>query len=56
MTPAEEKIHAKIARIKDKDIRTIMGICHASKKYPLDCIVDGGLDLLVDYILGLEGG
>ena len=54
MTVAEAKILQRIDFIKDKNVRTMMKICQSSRKYPLDCIVDGGLEILVDYILELE--
>lgn len=54
MTVYEEKIHAKIASVQDKTTRTLLGICEANRKYPLDCLNDSGLEKLVDYILSLE--
>ena len=54
MTVAEAKILQRIDLIADKDVRAMMKVCQGSKKHPLDCITDGGLELLVAYILKLE--
>lgn len=54
MTVAEAKILQRIDLIADPDVRAMMKVCQGSKKYPLDCIVDGGLEVLIAYILKLE--
>lgn len=50
----DEKLDALILKIKSPEIRTMLGICENSRKYPKDCITDGGLEVLVGYILKLE--
>ena len=43
-----------IEKIRNQKIVTMLKICQGSRKYPLDCVTDGGLQLLINYILELE--
>jgi hypothetical protein len=54
MSIADDKLAAMIAQVKNRDIRTVLGLSEKHRKYPLDCVNDGGLELLVKYILALE--
>lgn len=56
MKTAEQRLADRIAEIKDPDIRAILSISETSRKYPKDCIADGGLERLVAAILRLERG
>jgi hypothetical protein len=47
-------LESLLEEIKDDDIRTILSISSKNRKYPKDCITDGGLEKLVRYILALE--
>ena len=53
-TTAQEKIDAKIAKLKDPFLRNTFGVCQKNSKYPKDCIVDGALEKMLDIILALE--
>lgn len=52
--PQAERINAKIEKITGPLAKTVMGVCSKNKLYPKDCIVDGSLEGLIDYILELE--
>jgi len=43
-----------IAKVKNKLVRDILGICKKRKEYPRDCITDGALEKLAQYIVDLE--
>lgn len=53
-TPQAERINNKIAKVQGPLAKTVLGICSKNKLYPKDCIVDGSLEGLIDYILELE--
>lgn len=56
MTVYEQKISEMIAKIRNENVRSMMKTSQEHRKYPLDCINDGGLEILVKYILELEDG
>jgi len=49
-----DTLEKAIDRIKDKHTQDCMRICAKRKQYPKDCIVDGSLEKMVNYILMLE--
>lgn len=49
-----DRVSTIISKVSDNDIRTILGICQQKRKYPKDCITDGGLEKLAQYIVNLE--
>ena len=54
MTAAKERVDNLISTIKDTDIRTMLGPCQHSSKYPKDCLTDGALELLARKIKRME--
>lgn len=53
-TTAQEKIDAKIGKLKDPFLRNTFGVCQKHSQYPKDCIVDGALEKMLDVVLALE--
>lgn len=51
MTNRTERI---IDRVKDPDVKKILGICEKSRKYPRDAVTDGAVEILAKYISTLE--
>ena len=49
-----EFVEKSILKIKNPKIKAMLLICQKNRKYPLDCLTDGALQILTDYISSLE--
>lgn len=43
-----------LARIQAPKVEQILRITQKNRKYPLDCVTDGALEIVVKYIVDLE--
>ena len=43
-----------LVRIQDPKVEQILRITQKHRKYPLDCLTDGALEIVVKYIVELE--
>ncbi len=52
MTTLGEKA---LSRVRDERIKDILSVVQERKKYPQDVLTNGAFDILVGYIVELEG-
>jgi hypothetical protein len=43
-----------LSRVQDPKVEQVLRITQKNRKYPLDCVTDGALEIVVKYIVELE--
>jgi hypothetical protein len=44
-----------VEKVSNKKVATILAVTQKTRKYPLDALTDGSFEIIVKYILELEG-